>query len=292
MENIGIVAEETADLPQDIVEKHKIGIVPVALHWPGLELIPGENTFQKMRELARMGIESFGKTSQPSPRDFLLKYESQLQRFKEIICITFTSAHSGSYNSAVLAKQLLQPEKKEKVYVLDSMNASGGQALVILKAIELIRGKEGMADIVKVLQEFIERVHLSVMFEEIKWLEASGRISSVVANVVRGMTRLGIRPVLSIKKGKITPVGLRTKARDIPAVLFWQFEKETEKVSRQGKKIRVVITHGDYPEGARRLREDIESKFQNIEIAFVNIINDILGAPTGPNTLTFAWCEI
>jgi DegV family protein with EDD domain len=245
-----------------------------------------------MRELTRRRIESFGKTSQPSPRDFQLKYESQLQRFKEIICITITSKLSGSHNSAVLAKQLLEPEQKEKVYVIDSMNGSGGQALVILKALELIKSNKGISDIVKRLQEFVEHVHLSMMFEELKWLEASGRISSVVTNLLKGMTRLGIRPVLSFKKGKLTPVGLRTNARDIPSVLFRQFEKETEKVRKQGKKIRVVITHGDYPEGARRLREDIESKLSNIEIAFVNIINDVIGAPTGPNTLTFAWCEI
>jgi len=191
-----------------------------------------------------------------------------------------------------LAKQLLDPEKQEKVYIVDSLNASGGQALVVLKAIELIERKMGIADIVQELEEFKDRVHLSVMFEETKWLEASGRISPFVANVMRGMARVGIRPVLSIKKGKIVPAGLRTRAKEIPDVLFRQFEKETQKSREKGGRIRVVITHGDYPEGALRLKEKIEKEFSNVEFAFINIINDVLGAPTGPNTLAFAWCEI
>lgn len=292
MERIGIVAEETTDFPEDIIQKHRIVTVPVSLYWPELESLPGENTFQKMRELGKRGIRSFGKTSQPSPKDFLDKYEDQLKLFNDIICITFTSAHSGSYNSAVLAKQLLDPEKQGKVHIVDSLNASGGQALVILKAIELIESKMGIADIVQELEEFTNRVHLSVMFEETKWLEASGRISPAVANVMRGMARVGIRPVLSIKKGKIVPAGLRIRAKEIPDVLFRQFEKETQKSREKGGRIRVVITHGDYPEGALRLKEKIEKEFSNVEVAFVNIINDVLGAPTGPNTLTFAWCEI
>jgi DegV family protein with EDD domain len=245
-----------------------------------------------MRELEKRGIKSFGKTSQPSPKDFLDKYEEQLKLFNDIICITFTSFHSGSHNSAVLAKQLLDPEKREKVNIVDSLNATGGQALVILKAIELIESKMEIADIVQELEEFTDQVHLSVMFEQTKWLEASGRISSAVANVMRGMARIGIRPVLSIKKGKLVPAGLRTRAKEIPDVLLRQFEKETQKSREKGSRIRAVITHGDYPEGALRLKEKIEKAYSNVDVAFVNIINDVLGAPTGPNTLALAWCEI
>jgi DegV family protein with EDD domain len=292
MERIGIVAEETADFPEDIIQKYRIGTVSVSLYWPEIESLPGENTFQKMRELEKRGIRSFGKTSQPSPKDFLDTYEDQLKMFNNIICITFTSFHSGSYNSAVLAKQLLDQQKQEKVYIVDSLNASGGQALVILKAIELIEAKRDIVNIIKELEEFKDRVHLSVMFEETKWLEASGRISPALANVIKGMARLGIRPVLSIRKGKIIPVGLRTRAKEIPDVLFRQFGKETKKSVDEGKRIRVVITHGDYPEGAMRLKEKIEKEFLNVEVAFVNIINNVIGAPTGPNTLAFAWCEI
>ena len=119
MDSIGIVTEETADLPPEIIEKHQIATIPVILNWPEIAELPGENTFQKMRELERRGTKSFGKTSQPSPQDFLAKYLYQIERFGKVLCITLTSRLSGSYNSAVLAKTLLAPEEQGKVFIVD-----------------------------------------------------------------------------------------------------------------------------------------------------------------------------
>jgi len=114
MDTIGIITEETADLPPEIIGKYRIATVPVILNWPDVEKLPGDNTFQKMRELERRGINSFGKTSQPSPEDFLAKYKYLIERFDKVLCITLTSRLSGSYNSAVLAKTLLSPEEQGK----------------------------------------------------------------------------------------------------------------------------------------------------------------------------------
>jgi DegV family protein with EDD domain len=292
MDSIGIVTEETADLLPEMVAEHQIATVPVILNWPDIEKLPGENTFQKMMELERRGIKSFGKTSQPSPKDFLAKYLYQIERFNKVLCITLTSRLSGSYNSAVLAKTLLASEEQGKVFIVDSLNASCGQALVVLKAIDLVSSEKGVEEIVKGLEEFVPQVHAFVMFEDPKWLEASGRISHIVANVMRGMAKMGIRPLLTFKKGALVPAGLRTKARDTAGVLFRQLEKDTEMVRKTGGRIRIAITHGDTPEEAQRLREMAEKELENIEVAFISIINDVVGSVTGPNTLSFAWCEI
>jgi len=71
MNKIGLVVDEGADLPQEIIEKYQMAVVPVKMDWPEIENLPGENTFQKMREAEKREIKSFGKTSQPSPKDFL-----------------------------------------------------------------------------------------------------------------------------------------------------------------------------------------------------------------------------
>jgi DegV family protein with EDD domain len=292
MDTIGIITEETADLPLEIIERHQIAIVPAILNWPEIEELAGENTFQKMRELERRGIRSFGKTAQPSPKDFLAKYKYQLERFDKVLCITLTSKLSGSHDSAVLAKTLLEPKDQEKVFIVDSLNATCGQALVVLKAIDLIISRKGIEGIMKELDEFVPHVHLFAMFEDPKWLEASGRISHIVANMMRGMAKIGIRPLLTFRRGVLVSAGLRTKAKEIPDVLFRQLERETEKSRKEGKKIRIAITHGDDLEGAQRLRGMAEKELKNTEVAFINIINNVVGAPTGPGTLAFAWCEI
>ena len=132
---IGIITDQAADLPKEIIEKHQIAVVPVKLFWPETESLPGDNIFQKMRELEKKGIESFGKTSQPSIKDFLDKYNLQLEKFEKVLCLTLTSKLSGTHNSAIQAKKFLEKNQQNKVLVVDSLSASGGQALLILKAL-------------------------------------------------------------------------------------------------------------------------------------------------------------
>ena len=292
MEKIGIVTEEAADLPREIIEKYQIAIVPVKLFWPEIENLPGANTFQKMRELEKTGTKSFGKTSQPSLKDFLDKYNYQLERFDKVICITLTSKLSGSNNSAVQAKKFLEEEKQEKVFVLDSLSASSGQALIVLKAVELIESGKEINEIVKELEEFIPQIHCYIMFKDPKWVEAAGRISHLVATLMREMGKRGIRPIMTFKEGVLKPTGLKAGAKDIPTALFKQLETETEKLRKGGKKIRVAITHGDDLEGAQRLKEMIEKEPKNVEVAFLNILDNILGALAGPDAITLSWCEI
>jgi DegV family protein with EDD domain len=279
-------------LPPDLLEKHRISIVPAILNWPELESIPGNNTFQKMRELEKRGIKSFGKTAQPAPKDFLDRYIDSLKRFKNILCITLTSKLSGSYNSANLAIKLLSPEYQERIYVVDSLNASCGQALIVLKATDLIREGKQIEEVIKELEGFIPQVHLFVIFEDPKWIEASGRISHAVANLMRGMARIGVRPVLTFKNGELHLAGLKTRSKDIPPALFKQLLASIVKSRKGTSRIRVAITHGDDIEGAKRLKDMIEKSLENVEVASLYILNNVIGSPTGPNTLAVAWSEI
>jgi len=80
MAKIGLVVDEGADLPKEIIEKNQIATVPIKMDWPDVENLPGENTFQKMREAEKRGIKSFGKTSQPSPKDFLDSFKKTVGR--------------------------------------------------------------------------------------------------------------------------------------------------------------------------------------------------------------------
>ena len=292
MKKIGLVVDERADLPKEIIEKNQIATIPIKMDWPDIENLPGENTFQKMREAEKRGIKSFGKTSQPSPKDFLDAFTKQFEKFDKIICITLTSKLSGTYNSAIQAKDLLEPEQKERIFVVDTLNITCGEALLVLKAIDLINEGEDVEEIIKELEKLIPRVRLYGMLEEIKWLEASGRISHTLANWVRRMQKIGFRPIIGIKKGVIKAIGIKAGAKDIPTALFHQFEAKTKQFRNRGKKIRVAITHGDNFEGAQRLKELIEKNLKNTEVVFINLIDNVLGVLVGPDTLILAWCEI
>lgn len=289
---ISIVVDEGADLPQEIIEKYQIGIVSLKVDWPEIENLPGDNTFQKMREAEKRGIKSFAKTSQPSPKDFLDIFNSQLEKFEKIICLTITSRHSGTYNSAFQAKRFLEPEKGKRVFVIDSLNGSCGLGLLVLKVIDLIESGKSVEEILKELEEFIPQIRLYALLEDPKWLEASGRISGTLANWIRKAQKIGFRPLIGIKKGKIGAVGIKTGVKDIPTALFRELESKTKELRSQGKKIRVAITHGDDLDSAKKLKEMIESELENTKVVFINLVDDIIGSILGPDTIILAWAPI
>lgn len=291
MKKIGLVSEIGHDFPLEMIEKHQIAIAPAVLDWPEIENLPGDNTFQKMRELEKKGIKSFGKTSQPSPKSFLDAFKLQLERFDEVICVVITSKLSGTYNSAIQGRKFLPKEQQEKVFIVDSLSASGGEALPVLRAIDLIKEGKGAAEIVQDLEKLVPQIRVFVMFKDPKWLEASGRISSLAANLLRGLAKAGIRPLLTFKEGLLVPGGIRRKAENIPLALFEQVKSEIRKSADLRQKFRMIITHGDDWDGAERIKKMIKEEIPNTRISFINIVNDFVGALLGPDTLICAWHE-
>lgn len=293
MEKIGLIVDEGADLPEEIIKENQIAVVPLKINWPAVEKLPGKNIFQKMRELEKRGMKSFTQTSQPSPKDFLGIFERELEKFEKIICITITSKLSGTYNSALQAKNFLDQEYSKRIFILDSLNGSAGKALLVLRAIDLIKeGKNKIEEIVMRLKNLLPQIHLIGMIEDPKWLEASGRIPHFLAEWVRQMAKIGVRPLLGVKRGIITAIGIRREAKDVPSALFKEFGLKTREIRKLGKKIRIVITHGDCLDRAEKLKEMLKKDFLNIEIVFLNLIDNVIGSIAGPGTLVCAWCPV
>jgi DegV family protein with EDD domain len=288
---IGIVADEAADLPKELIEKYQIGIIPLNVYWPEIEGIPGENIFQKTRELEKRGDMSFAKTSQPSPQAFIEVFKKQLEKFEKIICLTISSKHSGTYNSGCQAKRFFGGEGK-RVFVVDSLNGTGGLGLIVLKVADLVEKGKKIEEILKHLKDFLPQVKVAALLEDPKRLEASGRLSSTLADWIRKAQKIGVRPLIGVKNGKITAVGLKVGAKDIPTALFREIEAKTKDLIKKVKKIRAAITHGDNLERALKLKEMIEKNLENIEIAFVNLVDDVLGSLLGPDALALAWVPV
>lgn len=291
MRKIGLVIGETADLSSKIIDKYQMVVVPYVVDWREGEDLPGENIYQKMKEADKQVLETLPKTSQPSPWTFRKFFEEELQNSEKVLCIVISSKISGGYNSANQARNFLKPEEKERVFIVDSLNASAGEGLFVLKAVDLIKKNKEIEEVLKELKEFIPKVHLFGMLEDPKWLEAGGRLNHTLATLVRQMAKIGMRPLLGLKEGVVTSVALKMRAKDVPEALFREFTNETAEERSKGKKIRVGISHADNLNGTLRLKEVIEEKSENTEIAFVSLIDSVLGAHVGPGSLICAWCE-
>lgn len=279
---IGIVADEGGDLPKELIEKCQITIVPFKVDLGEMKDIPG-NIYQKIREAEKRGIKSFVKTSQPSPGDFLNAFKEKLKKFEEIICVTVTSKHSGTFNSACQAREFL-PEK-EKIHIVDSLNVSTGEGLIILKLASLIEKGLKIKEILEKTKEIVSKTNMVFMLENPKWAENSGRIPKFLGTFLKKMQNFGFFPLLGIKKGIVAPVGIKRKVKSIAEALFDELKK---KIQENKRKINVAITHADNEEEAKKLKNLIKG-LKNCEVKFFNIIGNIIGGLSGPGAVTLAW---
>jgi len=287
--SIGIVTDDISDLTKKIIERYQIEVVPFKIDWPEGKNFPGENIYQKMREAEKQGIKNLPKTSQASPKEFLEAYQKQLKKFEKVLCITLSSKISGGYNSTIQAREILPEEQRKKVFVFDSLQGSGGQSLLILRAIELIQGQMEINEVIEELKKEIPKIYLYGFMADPKWLEWGGRLSPKLANWIKRFQKIHFYPFIGLKQGEVKPMGV-TRAKDLPEGLFKQIEKDSKKVRKQGKKIRVVITHCDNLKDAQRLKEKL--KEIKTEVSFINLTGSVVGVHVGPGSLIAAWMPI
>jgi len=282
-----LVFDEVCDLPQETIEANKIGIVKFKLDFQELADIPG-NVFEKVREGERRGIKSLIKTSQPSINDFLSAFKEKLKEFEEVLCITFSSKISGTYNSAMQAKKFLAQELQNKVHVFDSMNGSGSEGLLCLKAISMVKEKLHTEEIIERLKKELANIRLIAMYKSPKWIEASGRVPRFIPMMMNQAEKMDIKPLFGLRDGKLTIIGVKKNIKNIPSALFEEFEKATQKIREAGKKVSVAITHADSIGQAEKLKEMVLS-LKNTEVAFINPVCFPVGGHIGPDTLILSW---
>jgi len=310
--SIGIVTEDVAALLPKIIERYQIEIAKAKLIWPELESIPGENIYQKMRNMEKLGIKSFPKTSQAMPKDFLEAYKKQLERpstraehgaglvphrnevsgagFDKVLCLTLSAKLSGCYNSAIQAREILKEDEKNRVFILDTQNAAAGEALLVLKAVELIQEQREIEEIISELKNFIPKTHLYLMFEDPKWIENIGRITETQADWIRRMKKIRLLPITALKDGVLGKGGV-VFAKDMAEALFKKIEKESKKERSEGKKIRVIINQADNLGQAEKLKKILKEKI-GAEVLFISEGPPIICAGAGPGTIILGWMPI
>ena len=138
---IKIISDSACDLKKAYTEQNNIGIVP-------FNIIINEDTSLKdkidiqseeLLEMMKNDSQFFAKTSQPSPDDYKIEFEKAAKQGCDILCFTITSELSGSYQSAEIAKKIIQEEYDVDIRVIDSLSASLGQVRVCFQVRPIFR---------------------------------------------------------------------------------------------------------------------------------------------------------
>jgi len=281
MQKIGIVTDEAADIPEDWAKDNEIEIIEGLKEWsnPEISKLPGSNFFQKMREADKRGMKVFVKTAMANLSGFRDAFQKQLQKFQEIICLTVSSKLSGSFNSALQARNSIK--EKTRIHIFDTFSGSAGEGLFVLRARELIKKGKRLKEILEDLKEMIPKIELFAFFENPKWIAVSGRVPRQIESWVKRMKKWHFQPYFTIKKGRVVP-GITRAKDEISAIL-----KKAKSKAKTNRYFRAFISHGDCSEKAKKIKENLENL--GFEVPLVTLASPIVAGHTGPGTVICAW---
>lgn len=195
------------------------------------------------------------QTSCPNPADWLDAFGDA----DDIICVTITSALSGSYNSACTAKELYEAENEGKrVFVLDTLSAGPEITLVVRKLEELVKSGMAYEGVCEKIQEYTKRTGLVFMLKSLKNFAANGRVSPLVAKLV-GFAGICIVGKAS-DEGTLEPTH---KCRGENRSLETLINDLKELGLKNGK---VSIGHCQNEGAATKLKQMIESTFEKVQV--------------------------
>lgn len=151
-------------------------------------------------------------TSQVPPSAFTDALETVLGEEDQAVIITLSSGLSGTYQSACIAAM----DYPGRVFVVDSLSLAIGQRILVLRGLELLRKGYTAREIVALLEEEKQNVHVLAMLDTLEYLKKGGRISSAAA--VAG-TLLAIKPVVTLQDGRVAVVGKARGSKQVNNLL-------------------------------------------------------------------------
>ena len=193
---IAISAESTCDLPQEIIEKNDIKIIPYTIILGDDMITDGPGVPEKIFKFVEETKE-LPKTSAINEMQYKEYFESILKDYDAVVHIALSSGITSSTSHAISVS-----EKMKNVYVVDSKSLSTGIALLTLYAKQLEQKGEDAETIAKKVQERVPFVQASFVVERLDYLYKGGRCSGLA---YFGANLLKIRPQLVLKDGLIKP---------------------------------------------------------------------------------------
>lgn len=237
--------------------KGKIVSVPLKVSVNGKDYIADENMdIDEFRAEVRASKEP-PRSSCPSPDAFF----NAIGECDRVYIVTVAAVLSGSYNSARLGLQMYLDENPEKKgFVFNSLNASGGEALVAEKIIELEEEGLDFEEIVNAVNEYIPTVTTNVVLEDLSVLYKNGRLSKV-AYVATSL--IDLVAVLGLRDGELVKIA---QARGVKRAIKSMTNTAIEDIKERGIE-KIIITHSAALERAEALKAALEEAVQcDIEI--------------------------
>lgn len=247
-----IVVDSCCELPEELKQDPRYEIVPLTLIvGDSYERLDDDGFDQKefLQTVAECPVSP--KSACPSPEKYMEAYRTDADH---VYVVTLSSKLSGSYNSAVLGKNLYHETYGEKqIYVVDSRSASCGETQIAMQIARWEDEGMGYEEITEKIEKFTDGMHTYFVLDNLDTLRKNGRLSGVKALVA---STLSIKPVMAGDQGSIVQLG---QSVGIKKALAKMVDHVVRDVVDAEKKC-LMITHCNNPERANSVKEQILAK--------------------------------
>ncbi len=256
---IKIVADSCCDVNPEVLKETKLELVPLTIEVNGKRSredseLDIDNLIREMKE-----SDQAPKTSCPSPQDFIEAYKGE----ESVFVVTISSKLSGTYRSAMLAKELFLEEVGNKfIHVFDSFSGSVGETLVSLKISELVHKGLKEMEIVEKVNDYIKEMKTFFTIKSLDNLVKAGRVSHLAAKV---SSMLSVRLIMAEKNGEIQ---LHEKVIGAKRV----FKRLVEVIGEQGQNLEekiLGIAHCNCLDKALAFKEEVLKRYNFKDVIIV-----------------------
>ena len=247
-----VIVDSCGELTPDMKKAGNIFTASLTLNVGG-HLVVDDETFDQADFLARVArCSECPKSSCPSPEAYMKAFEGEEER---VYVVTLSAELSGSYNSAVLGKNLFLEEHGQKdIYIFNSRSASVGETLITKKIMECEERGLGFQEVVNAVETYIDGQNTYFVLESLETLRKNGRLTGLKALAA---SVLNIKPVMgAAKQGVIIQHG---QARGINKALAKMVDRVSEEIVSPEKKT-LGIAHCNCPARAEMVREMLLKK--------------------------------
>lgn len=282
---IKVFAEAACNLFKDLLKRKNVDVTIM-----NMRLIVGDNEYNcydDIEDIKEFSKEYFEKieqgvkvrTSLVSPGEYEKAFKKEVEQGNQVICYTMAKGISGTYESACMARDMINEEfKGEFVYVIDSGTCGLGEGLQVLHAYELTKQDKKADELVKELEEYKSRVRSEFTVDNIKYLLGTGRVNKFLSKF---LNLVNFKVLLKSRDSKIglagNAIGRSKSIKKLAAMVLDKIDVNEEQT--------IYITHCAVPEDAEILKNILVEgglKAENIEIEDYDLIS---GAHIGPRSL-------
>ncbi|WP_297984172.1 DegV family protein [uncultured Oscillibacter sp.] len=276
-----ILTESSSDLTPELAEQAGAEVLPLSFTMEGKNYphYPDQRAMSIPEFYERMRNGAVAVTAAANVAELTDGMEVHLRQGKDVLFLCFSSGLSSTRDAcAIAARELQEKYPERKIYTVDTLAASAGQALLVL----LAGRKQKAGASIEEARDFVEetKLHVAHWFtvDDLTYLKRGGRVSPTAAAVG---TMLNIKPVLHVDdEGHLIPM---EKVRGRKAALAALVKQMRETVVHPEEQT-MMISHACCREEAESLRESVLAEFHPKELMTLDL-GPIIGAHTGPGLM-------